>query len=147
MGDEIYSFEKWQEKEANQARLRPLQARLCPSPAEPDFSSPSAESAVSSDTPTTPSASVPVPPSISLPCSSTLPLRCSNSLATPPRTTRRPGSYPDTSCWPSATTKSSTSYSTTPPSPKEVCSPTSADPSPVPSRAVASHPRQFDRIN
>merc|ERR1719272_2372965 len=74
-------------------------------PARLVFSSPSAESPAFLRLVASLSALVPVPPCTSLPSLSTSPLRSSSSPVTPPRTTRRPESFPATSSLLSATTR------------------------------------------
>ena len=84
-------------------------ARPSPAPTAPASSSPWGASTGSCARETTPSAWAPAPPSTWPPCWSTWPPRSWSWPATPPGTTRRPGSSPATCSWPSATTRSSTS--------------------------------------
>lgn len=139
-----YELIQWQEKEESQEKPKLHHPRQCPSHPEQDFNSQSAESVVSSDTPTTPKESEQEPPSTLPLFLSISPLRSSNSPETLPRTTKRPELSPDTFFSPSETTKNSTNSSTTLPLLKEVSSPTSADPLLETNSLQESHPKQFD---
>merc|ERR1711892_1197874 len=107
----------WQGKQEEVARVRPPPLEPSPDPLELDSSSQSEESPDSSDKEDTPRESVPVPQCTSPPSLSTSPLMSSSSPVTPPRTTRRAESCQDTSSSLSETTRSSTDFSPTPPSP------------------------------